>query len=446
MSQIELEFPTWAGVVAHAVVRAARRLALESADAGQQRPGAIPYEVLIRRTELVWRFYLAQKDDRVVLFFFRDIGDETTVLRAEVRFTIAATARVALGVSDLRDPPARWEAVIPRFVWLDPDALSVHRYAGTDADPVDTTLLRLHDDGTAVLAVVGEEDDATLIYTTPRHRLTLDEDAPWEPFVLLLRLVRDWVESRGRTGTVEPGVIPRGGPSGMLGDVLRAMLSGHAAAARRLAAAARSNTESDLRLTEYAVSTFRGEVVVRLDAEGRLSTSDQDGRQVSVAVDVRPVDDGIAACVTMAPADFLVRDALHDAIVVEVGRAIEKWRTRVFDDDVPTAEQLAGTLHSPDTRTFTCRVDRSIDDSRTIDTNVVVWERSGSAPRLLVARATLDVVTDTSPPTATVGEASDVEILLFGDPANPNTPVPDVIRGYAARFVADLRRGLQALR
>jgi hypothetical protein len=142
-----------------------------------------------------------------------------------------------------------------------------------------------------------------------------------------------------------------------------------------------------------------------------------------------------------------VRDALCDAIVTEVGRALETWRTRLFEKAGPSAAELGAVLRGRDTRSFTFRVERDVKDGATRDKNVVVWEASvGGSRRILLVDAWLAVDTDASPPTAAVRDDDDLEVTLYGDPTDRATPVSDTVRGYAARFVVDLRRALNALR
>lgn len=423
----------WAGDVPGA----GDHLLIRSANRGRVGTPGDASALMLRGVQFNWRLLLAREGSRVVFLIFRHDLPREDLFEARLQFRVEPDPLPADPPTKPRDVALR--VALPPFLVLRPTPEQIARFGPPGARVEDTVLLALGADGRRILAVRRPQwllglFRASLRYSElPGPQL---DGAPWPigPFLELTRAMRAWVSATTAPQTV---TIPLPARNTEVREVLYQYLVAYCAARSRLAAAGRRPDlpgPAGAFPTHHRLAAFEGEVMLRLDEDGRIpEKATDDTIQLRMRFQARQGTGGPEAVVSVVPPDFLPSGELHE-------------RLRGAFAEAPELAQLGGRLGISDAaarqwiragrgEATIFRVSRSGHD----DTEVMVQEGDiGGRPMLVMLRGEFRIESGAGAPEPR--QLGTVKILYAGtaDPAARVLSDADV--RYFLRVIAALHR------
>ncbi len=393
--------------------------------------------LVLRGVQFNWRLLLAREGRRVVFLIFRHDLPREDLFDARLHFRVEPDASPAEPAIKPREVALR--VALPPFLVLRPTPDQVARFGPPGARVDDTVLLALGPEGKRILAVRRPQwllglFRASLRYSElPGPQL---DGAPWPigPFLELTRAMRAWVAATTAPQTV---TIPLPARDTEVREVLYQYLVAYCAARSRLAAAGRRpdlTGPAGAFPTHHRLAAFDGEVMLRLDEDGRIpERATDDTIQLRMHFQAREGAGGPEALISVVPPDFLPAGELHERLRGSFAEAPE------LDQLGPklgiTSAAARQWIRAGHGEATIFRVSRSGHD----DTEVMVQEGEiGGRPMLVMLRGVFRIEPGAGPPEPR--RLGDVKILYAGTADPSARALSDADVRYFLRMIAALHR------
>lgn len=337
---VPLEFLSdHAADIGKSMVCAAERL-VQVGFTRQSITGSFPFEIFfLKESEFAWRFFVTQKTDKKIFFFFRRKSGEKILIDAKV--TMRFTLWDAIPSNLVADPGAmKFYYHLPPFIryfqkmeapWIKPFLPSGGNKVSFG--PEDILLMALGKENKDTLAMVGSEAGNIKFRYTPRVGKVHDfEESDTWPMIVVIELIKalgNWVGKDNQKGKAysftpfreENNPEDENSKDRIVHSVIENISKGYCSGFSAVLYG--NGTIFDCAASMgigYGISDYQAKIKMRLDTNGELSgDEDEDTFQLAMGLSIVPENSGPKVHVVVGPPDYLVagefREKFLDAIL-----------------------------------------------------------------------------------------------------------------------------------
>lgn len=452
------QFPEQCRRLGSELAAGARMMAVSGLPALAERDRLSDEIPVLTQARVRLRLYFGKRQDSVVLFFFKETGLEDVLLDAMVEFEV----RPALESGD--SPPLRADLVELRM------AVPPCFPRDVEAHVAQPLLERLHASPRDVLFIAYERgliavnaQTREIAWPGSETRLGPHDPAYLWPLLAISRSIGGWISGEAGAGGEFAVSRPQSTFDSDFDKILQQLTEAWCSAVNHVEGSSRQKdgpeSLADALAPDYFVRSYKTELAMRLDGEGRIVfADDEDLFRLEAAVDYRQEEDQAVALIDLRPPDFLLSGKVYRSLLGElakdkpaekISRALEPapGRPSALPAGSNSLENVRAFIASAQEKgagshgALVFRIKRGRRSGRSADTDVfVLTGRLGDvAPVHLILKAKVRVAG---------GEGSsprEAEILDDGFEVLSCSHVPmaqklDEVTGYFSRLFGHLQR------